>query len=283
MNFQPVLRAVVCAALVALSLSAGRGGTSAAGDDTGAAAVRYRPGVRNAPGKQRLNAGQLKRVLLSLREKTGWQSLAFDEAGFLVCPDPQVFNDGSAAARRLLGAALSGAEAYELENHNASPDVSFARLALGMDSPNPHTSAIFSVYPVQLDFADFSRLRGDRPACQAFDLGVAILHELAHGVWQLRDAEQAGAEPGECEAYINQIRRELRLPERQTYQARAHLGSLIGQFSTQLIAELHFVSAGDTPGQAKPKRYRLQWEAERVGPVALVNRAAQAGPTVAFR
>jgi hypothetical protein len=266
----------VCAALVALCLSAGSGKASAASDD----AVRFRPGVRNATGKRRLNDDQLKRVLQSLREKTGWQELAFDKAGFLVCPDPEAFDGGSAAARRLLGAAFGGAEAYELENHHASPSVGFARLALGTDHVIPGKSARFSVYPVQLDFADFSRLRGDGLARQAFDPGIAVLHELAHGVWQLLDAEQAGVEPGECEAYINQIRRELRLPERQTYQAQVRLGQLPPSVSTQLIAELRFVSAS---GQARPKRYRLQWEAEAVGPIAPLNRAAQAGPAMAFR
>jgi hypothetical protein len=203
--------------------------------------MRYRPGVRNAPGKQRLNAGHLKQVLLSLRVKTGWPALAFDEAGFLICPAPQVFNGGAAAARRLLGAALGGAEAYELENHDASPSVSFAHLASGTDYVSLRTSARFSGYPVQLDFANFSRWRDDGPTRQAFDLGLVILHELAHGVWQLRDAEQADAKPGEYEAYINQIRRELRLPERQTYQAQAHLGKLDLSVHSLLIAELHFV------------------------------------------
>lgn len=279
MNVQPVLWAEVCAALIALCLVAAGGKTSAASD----AAVHYRPGVRNAAGKQRLKAGQLKWVLQSLREKTGWQSLAFDESGFLMCPEPQLINGGSAAARRLLGAALGGAEAYELESHNDSPVVSFACLGSGVDYLNPRLDAKFRVYPVQLDFADFFHLRGDEPACQAFDPGIAVLHELAHGVWQLRDTTQADEEPGECETYINQIRRELRLPERQTYQAQARLGRLIGQVSTQLIAKLDFVSPSETPGQSKPKRYRLEWAVEPVGSTALVNLATRTDPTVAFR
>ena len=279
MNTQPIPRAVVRLALVALVLIAGSGKPSAAGADPRSGPIRCRPGVRNAPGMRQLNANQLKQVLLSLREKTGWQSLAFDEAGFLVCPEPQLISGGSAAARRLLGAALNGSEAYELENHNASPDVSFARLAPGMDYVSLCASARFSVYPVQLDFADFSRLRGDGLACQAFDPGIAVLHELAHGVWQLCDAEQAAAEPGECEAYINQIRRELRLPERQTYKAQTHLGTLPPSASARLIAELRFASADATPGRAKPKRYRLQWEAEAVGPLTPLNRAAKADLT----
>ncbi len=280
MSIQPILRAVVCAALAALCLGAGSGKTIAASDDSRAGAVRFRPGVRNAPGKRQLNANQRQQVLQSLREKTGWQSLAFDEAGFLICPAPQVINGGSAAARRLLGAALDGAEVYELENHNASPAINFARLTAGVTYRSFNSDAAISVSSLQLDFADFTRLRGDELARRAFDAGVAILHELAHGVWQLRDTESDGAEPGACENYINRIRRELRLPERQTYQARARFGKLEPNPLTRMIAELSFVSGRNT---VKPQLYCLRWDAESVGPIIPVNRVAQAGMTAAVQ
>ncbi|MCG3160500.1 MAG: hypothetical protein JMDDDDMK_01569 [Acidobacteria bacterium] len=273
MSIQPILRAVVCAALVALRLGAGSGKTVAASDAPRADAMRYRSGVRNAPGKRRLNAAQRQQVLQSLREKTGWQSLAFDEAGFLVCPEPQVINGGSAAARRLLGAALNGAEVYELENHNASLAINFARLTAGVTYRFFNSDAAISESSLQLDFADFTFLRGDELACRAFDVGVAILHELAHGVWHLRDAESDGAEPGACENYINRIRRELRLPERQTYQARVRLGTLEPNPLTRVIAELSFVSGRNT---VKPQLYSLRWDAESVGPIIPVNQAALA-------
>lgn len=233
--------------------------------------ARFRAGVRNTAGKKRLDASHLNRVLLSLREKTGWQSLKFDEEGFLVCPDPQAFSGGSEAARRLLGAAILGDAVYDLEVHNGSLAVTFARLAKGIDHEDLCTGAKISTYPVQIDFADFYQLRGDGPALKAFDLGLVILHELAHGVWQLRDAASGDEEPGECETFINQIRRELHLPERQHYSASARLGTAN---RPQLIAELHFTRALEKQGQArqsKQKRFRLQWEAETVGTITYLS------------
>lgn len=241
---------------------------------TPAEAARFRAGVRNAPGKERLNAGQLNRVLLSLREKTGWQSLKFDEEGFLVCPAPQVFSGGSEAARRLLSAAIFGDAAYDLEVHNGSLAVTFARLAKGTDYEYYRTGAKISTRPVQIDFDDFHQLRGDEPARKAFDLGLVILHELAHGVWQLRDAASGDEEPGECETFINQIRRELHLPERQHYSASTRPGT---HDRPQLIAELQFAHAlkkqepAELAKQAKQKRFRLQWEVETVGTITYLS------------
>lgn len=311
-NLQQVMRVVVCAALVAVCV-AGAGWFPAqpvAGQETrpitlhGAAvlrgignsqpaarfgktaplaeATRFRAGLRNAPGNERLNAGHLNQVLQSLRERTGWQALDFDEEGFLVCPQPNVFSGGSGAARRLLGEALFGAKAYDLEAHNRSQAVSFARLAPGTNYESSRTGVKISGYLVQIDFADFYELRGDGPALKAFDIGLVILHELAHGVWQLRDAARAEEEPGECETFINRIRRELQLPERRNYRAHVRLGRLNVKGGT-LIAELHFVSAVEKQGQAKQKRFLLQWEVETVGAITIFDRAAKAGMTAAFR
>ena len=101
-NLQPIMRAVLCAALVVVCAVASNSKTIASGPNGsvngGAETAHDRAGVRNTPGKQRLNADQLNQVLQSLREKTGWQALDFDEAGFLVCPDPRVYSGGSEAA-----------------------------------------------------------------------------------------------------------------------------------------------------------------------------------------
>ncbi len=232
----------------------------AAPDET----ARFRAGLRNSPGRQRLNADQLDQVLLSLREKTGWQSLEFDAAGFLVCSDPRVFSGGSESARRLLGAAIFGGAVYELEAHNGSLAVAFARLADGANYESVQTGARISAHSLQIDFADFRQLRGEGPAIKAFDLGLLILHELAHGVWRLRDAAYGEEGPGECEAFINQIRRELRLPERQNYFARALPGA---SNRAQPIAELLFVRTLEKQGQARREKFRLRWEAATVGPI----------------
>src|SRR5689334_12112096 len=96
-NLPTVRRVVVCLAFVALIVGASSNQTIASdGFRSNIENVRYRAGVRNASGMQRLNAHQRQQVLQSLREKTGWQLLDFDEAEFLICPAPQVFSGGSA-------------------------------------------------------------------------------------------------------------------------------------------------------------------------------------------
>lgn len=216
---------------------------------------RFCPGVRNVPGKRRLNTDQLNRVIESLREKTGWQSLRFDEDGFLVCPQPQTFSGGSQSARNLLSTAIFGDKAYDLEAHSFSPDVRFGRLVSGTNYLDDRTASQITGFPLQIDFADFFKLHGHDKAIKAFDLGLVILHELGHGAWRLRDAAFGEEEPGECENFINQIRRELNLPERQNYHAGIHAQSM--------MAELHFAHPAGQPG--KQKIYRLIWDTRLVG------------------
>ena len=208
------------------------------GDAVWAEAARYRGGVRNAPEKPSLSEKQLQQVLKSLREKTGWAQLAFDAEGFLVCPQPTECTHGSAAARQLLSAALASQRAFDLQAHDRSSQVVFARLAPGINYESRRTGEKIEVFPLQVDFGDFYQLRGDAAALKAFDLGLVILHELAHGVWQLPDARSEDEEPGECESYINRIRRELNMPERLQYQARLRPGSLNVAAGTKLIASL---------------------------------------------
>ena len=245
--------------------------------------TRYRGGVRNALDKHAFNIRQQEQVLQSLREKTGWLSLVFDAEGFLVCPDLLAVNGGSDAARRLLKAALFSAEAYDLEAHNHSSAVSFARLQAGVNFESRRTGDHITVYPVQLDFADFYQLRGDALALKAFDLGLVILHELGHGVWHLRDAADEAEEPGECETYINQIRRELQLPERQNYRAQVRAGTLNISMGTRKIAELQFARTVEKQGEPRRERFLLRWEAETVGGVAPLSPTPKAGVATALR
>lgn len=288
-NLLCIRQDVVCLAFVALAACASHGQSLATKLLTNAlpindtAALRYRTGVRTVPGERQLDARQRQQVLQGLRAKTGWPTLDFDEAGFLVCPTPHVINGGSAAARRLLNAALFGKAVYELESHRNSLLVSFARLTTGVVYESTHTGERVNGWQVQLDFADFQQLRGDAPAYHAFDLGIALLHELAHGVWNLRDATSDEEEPGECETFINQIRRELHLPERQSYRAKVRTRRFNLRTGTRLIAELRFVSKVETQGRTQQKRYLLQWEAETVGLLSSVTRTAKVALTEALR
>src|SRR6185503_14527870 len=125
---------------------------------------RYRGGLRNTPEKQRLSAKQLRGVLESLRGKTGWRELYFDEEGFLVCPEPGDFAGGSASARLLLGEAMISQRVFELEAYNRASAIVFARLDVPIAYESRRTGARIEAYPLQIDFADFGKLRGDDEA-----------------------------------------------------------------------------------------------------------------------
>jgi hypothetical protein len=224
--------------------------------------------VRNAPGKRQLNAKQLNALLQSLRDKTGLLDLYFAEDGFLTIADPAACAGGSATARALLLAALNGAQAFDLEAHNRSQAVAFARLPISVKYLNRRSGAEIDVQPLEIDFTDFVYLRGDSEVLSAFDLGLVVLHELAHGVLLLPDrlaGAEGAADPGPCEEYINRIRRELNLPERQTYSARLRQGVQTPASRAAQLAELVFIRSLVRNGRTKQEYFYLQWEAAAVG------------------
>jgi hypothetical protein len=236
---------------------------AAAGDP-----LRFRGGLRNSPGVRKLNAKQLDAVLASLRDKAGLIEMRFDENGFLTLGDQTKFSGGSAVARALLDAAATMGHAVDLESHMYSSKVAFARLAEPSAYQNYSSGAKIDVFPLEIDFSDFSRLRGDRPALAAFDLGFVILHELGHAALGLRDAAGDPQGPGECEALINRIRRELNLPERQTYVAQTHTGvAMTPTFGSTKFAELTFARTVEKQGRTQIEKFNLWWEALIVGPI----------------
>ncbi len=230
-----------------------------------ASALRYRGGVHNAFGKHALKPKQLQALLKSLRVQTGWQQLDFDEDGFLTCPDESQFVGGSAAARTLVSAAMDAPTAFDLESHSNTASVAFARLAVPVHFRSLAFSRQIDVFPVQLDFADFVALRGDGEVLAAFDIGLVFMHELAHGVWSLRDAHSATDALGDCERYINQIRRELGLPERQHYAARTRQNGVSFGGGIAHYAELMFTRSNTKGDARKQTFFYLQWDAQRVG------------------
>ncbi|MEP7272230.1 MAG: hypothetical protein ABI882_12065 [Acidobacteriota bacterium] len=231
--------------------------------------LRYRGGVRTSPtrglGKKQLNA-----VLKTLRQKTGLMGLDFDGDGFLQLGDQTQITGGSTTARELLSAAIDGDTAFDLETHERSRIVAFARLASPIRFQSQKTSAEIDVLPVEIDFSDFDRLRGDRQVIASFDLGMVLLHELAHGVLGLRDAPGTSDGLGECEAHINQIRRELNLPERQSYMARVADRQSSNSGAVSPHAELLFSRAtvpSDSQGRTKRELFVLFWEVASVGQI----------------
>jgi hypothetical protein len=251
---------------------------------------RYQGGVRNSLARA-LNAKQLDRLLKSLREKTGFLEMHFDEAGFLRLGDRIKIVGGSATARELLVAAVDRGRAIDLENHDHSSVVAFAQLGRSIVFTSLATGTKVDVYPIEIDFSDFAHLRGDKAVLAAFDIGFVVLHELAHAVLDLHDSFSETGGPGECEDYINRIRRELALPERQNYVARTFRIAYIALGKPQPQAELLFARTVEQEGRARTQSFNLTWEADLVGAVraadfkpssvAATNRKPVAGSPVA--
>ncbi|HZF41219.1 MAG TPA: hypothetical protein VE715_20520 [Blastocatellia bacterium] len=251
--------------------------TRAASDDP----LRYRGGLRNSPGKRKLNAKQLDAVITSLRDKTGLLEMRFDENGFLTLGDKTKFSGGSATARALLDAAASMPHAVDLESHMYSSQVAFARLAKPVAYLHYSSGAKIDVFPLEIDFSDFSKLRGDQQALAAFDLGLVILHELGHTTLGLRDSVDDPEGLGECEALINRIRRELNLPERQTYVAQSYTASTFNSTGGSIrFAELVFARAVEKQGRMRIEKFNISWEASLVGPITEI---ADRGPKIEDR
>ena len=256
-------RACVIAAAFATLCSLFPLSPAAAGDP-----FRYRGGLRNSPGEHRLDAKRLDAVLKSLRDKAGLLEMRFDENGFLTLGDQTKFSGGSATARALLDAAATMTLAVDLESHLYSTKVAFARLAKPLAYQHYSSGAKIDVFPLEIDFSDFSKLHGDSQALAAFDLGFVILHELGHAALSLRDATGDAQGLGDCEALINRIRRELNLPERQTYVAQTYMSAIFTatRASTRL-AELIFAREVEKQGRTRIEKFSLRWEALMVGAI----------------
>jgi hypothetical protein len=100
---------------------------------------------------------------------------------------------------------------------------------------------------------------GDRRALEAFNVGWGLLHELDHVVADSADATALG-ETGECEAHINQMRRECSLPERADYFSTLLPLSADSGFTTRIV-KIGF----EQQHANKKKRYWIVWDANVVG------------------
>jgi hypothetical protein len=226
--------------------------------------LTYRGGIRNSTGKHRLKEKELQRVLTSLAEKTGFQELGFDGDGFLTIGDPNHFVNGSITARRLLMDAVDFPSQFHLENHSYSSKVVFANLGKSTLYFNMRTKAQIEHQPLRIDFTDFGKLMGAKEVLASFDLGMTLLHELVHGVLKLHDSVNEWEEVGDCERYVNTMRKELGLPERQQYIARSQ--TIISPLGwTIKMAELQFARTDFRHGKLKTDEFKLSWDVNRVG------------------
>lgn len=201
-----------------------------------------------------------------LRKITGWSNLKFDLTGALRLGTNPV--GGSKTARELLSRVVMGDSAVVLEDASKRADVAFCQVLPAKWKANVSDSR--PAFVVRIDFADFENVIGDAPALRAFDAGWGFLHELDHVVNNSLDATCLG-EPGECEAHINEMRRECGLPQRADYFYTYSPLAVESAFITRLV-QLSFEQE-EVAGRKK-KRYLLVWDANLIGGISEDKRIA---------
>jgi hypothetical protein len=215
------------------------------------------PTHSNVVCREELSEANRDQLASKLRRITGWAELKFDHSGFLRRGNAEPVG-GSKSARDLLTKAIYGNHVVVLEDASKHADVAFCRVLSG--KWRDHSSNNLPAHVVQIDFADFEQVVGDERALSAFNVGWGLLHEFDHIVNDSPDATSLG-ETGECEAHINQMRRECDLPERVNYFYTLSPLSADTAFTTRLV-RLAFDQ--EQPGNRK-KRYWALWDANVVG------------------
>jgi hypothetical protein len=205
--------------------------------------------------REELSPAHREQLATKLRKITGLTDLKFDESGILRFSDSRI-DVRSTGAIELLANASSGLNVVVIEDASKSSEVAFCRVVRGRWKENAAGKP--PVLVVQIDFADFDQVVGDEQALEAFNVGWGFLHELDHIVNDSPDATMLG-ESGECEAHINQMRRECSLPERADYFSTL-LPIADGAFRTRLVR-----IAFEGPLANKKKRYWVVWDANVVG------------------
>jgi hypothetical protein len=192
-----------------------------------------------------------------LREITGWPELKFDSRGTLQIGVGKSVG-GSQSARNLVAKLINGLDFVALEEANNRSDVVFARLVSAKwedaspDQPPAHI--------VLIDFADFKHVMGDKRGLEAFNVGWVLLHEFDHIATDSDDAAVFD-EIGECEAHINQMRRECHLPQRADYFFTSFPIAADSNSPTKFVRLSFF----ESDVNKNKRRYWLIWDARLVG------------------
>jgi hypothetical protein len=179
------------------------------------------------PSGEKVHSGNLtvdeqNELIADWKNKTGYRNVYFDpKTNNLVIDTSAGFNGGSAAARTQLSDAVATNNVFDLVHSNGDPNLLFANsrgTSVTTDAQGKRTET----FEVKIDFNDFKNISGDKSAIASFSIGLVALHEIDH--WQygpVTDKPNSATDPGPVEnRFINPIRRELGLAERQCYKGR---------------------------------------------------------------
>jgi hypothetical protein len=220
--------------------------------------LRAEENRNNIVCREELSPARREQLAGKLRNITGLPDLKFDDNGILRSAGALTPLAGSQSARELLTNAISGRNVVVVEDASNSSEVAFCRVIPGRWKENATGKP--PAFVVQIDFADYDQLVGDERALEAFNVGWGFLHELDHVVNDSADAISLG-DTGECEAHMNQMRRECNLPERADYFSTL-LPVADSTFRTRLV---RIAFEQPLPAANKKKRYWVVWDANVVG------------------
>lgn len=217
----------------------------------------FPPGLFNSPDpRYRLSPARLVQISEGLERVTGWSGIHFKEETVLCLKEARVRSGGSATARAILWKALHTAVIF-LEDHSRSLRIAFAAIAQRAEVQLASGRRL-PAFSLMIDFEDFRYVRGHPEAVKAFDLPFVLLHELVHAVEDRRDPTdwRGTREPGECEALVNEVRRELGLPLRMHYHAEEMPSSSLSEPSFGALRFEYVVFQ-----ESKPRRevYLVHW------------------------
>jgi hypothetical protein len=216
------------------------------------------PSRSNVVCREDISPAHREQLAAKLRRITGLSELRFDEDGVLRQSYERV-GGGSSSARELIANSINGNNVVVIEDASNSAAVAFCRVIPGKWKNSTSNSP--PAFVVQIDFADFDQLVGDAHALEAFNVGWGFLHELDHIANDSPDAVLL-SETGECEAHVNQMRRECNLPQRRNYFSTLLPGTADSTFPTHFV-RIAFEQA--EPDANKKKRYWIVWDASVVG------------------
>jgi len=214
-------------------------------------------GIFNSPeASRRLSREKLQAVSEGLERVTGWAGIHFERDTVLCLRDVRESGRGSPTARALLLKAMQTVTIF-LEDYSRSFSVAFAAIQRRAVS-HPDSGRSIPIFSLRLDFEDFRYLTGHPEALEAFDMGFVLLHELGHAVEGRSDpSDRRGTvEPGECEALVNEVRRELGLPLRAHYRSEHVFPSLLSDFS---FGRIRFERMVEHQGKPRLETYFVQW------------------------
>jgi len=220
---------------------------------------RFRSGF-HLKQNHRFSNTQLKTLLHGFRFWTGLSEITFDDSGNLSLGDRSRVTGGSATARQLIIAAVEGQDSFTLENRDSSPTIAFAQIE-STESYADGAGSRHNGWEIRLDLSDFVELAGHEEARSSFDPAINVIHELAHAILGYRDLVDPTDQLGQCERYINQMRTEVKLPQRLYYHPHYKTATRSDGL-TFIQAELRFVEvAGE---QSKKKEFFVNFNLDKV-------------------